>query len=279
MFFDTIDLNIDYKKIGLSDNDCHPKLTSYCYDIPDEIGRKNRTAIIIFPGGGYDYCSEREAEPIALRFLGAGMNAFVLRYSCVKKRFPTALLEACAAIKHVRDNAEKYDVNPDKILISGFSAGGHLCASVSCHWSKDFIAKVLDCQSDDVKPNGAILAYPVITTGELTHQGSIDNLLFGTDGQEHEDIKELVTLDLQVNPDTPKTFIWHCVDDGCVPVENSLLYMTALSKNKIPFESHIYEWGGHGLSLCNFNTSTNDWHLQPVAEQWSELAIKWAFRL
>ncbi len=279
MIFEKINLKVDYEKNGLSAENTRCELSCYIYEYSEENGKKNRPAVVIYPGGGYDYCSDREAEPVALKFVGAGFNAFVLRYSCYRKPFPTQLFEACEAVRYVRENAQKFDINPEKIIVCGFSAGGHLAASVSCHWNKDFVSKALSCENDMFKPNGAILCYPVITTGELTHKGSIDNLVFGYEGDKKQEVLELVTLDKQVNKDTPKTFIWHCADDGCVPVENSLLYMTALSKNKIPFESHIYEWGGHGLSLCNFNTATGDWHIQPVAEQWADDAIAWAFRL
>lgn len=279
MIFEKKNLEVNYDKCGLSCEGTRCELSSYIYEYTEENGKKNRPAILIFPGGGYDYCSEREAEPVALKFLGAGFNAFVLKYSCYHKPFPIQLLEALTALKYIRENAEKFDINPDKIIVCGFSAGGHLAASVSCHWSKDFVINLIGCDKELVKPNGAILCYPVITTGELTHQGSIDNMVYGLEGDKKNEVMELVTLDKQVSADTPKTFIWHCADDGCVPVENTLLYMTALSKNKIPFESHIYEWGGHGLSLCNFNTANCQWHYQPVAEQWADDAIAWAFRL
>lgn len=269
-----------FKKTGVSvGNETRGELSCYLYEASRENGRKNRPAVIIFPGGGYDYCSDREAEPVALRFLGAGLNAFVLRYSCVKKKFPTALLEACAAVAYVRKNSKEFDIDPDKIIVCGFSAGGHLAASVSCHWSKDFVCGPLGVSPEDVRPNGAILAYPVITSGEYAHRGSIENLMPDTDGEERQKLMELTSLETQVNKDTPCTFLWHCADDGCVPVENSLMYMAALSKNKIPFESHIFEYGGHGLSLCNFNTANEPVHYQPVAEQWAELAVKWALRL
>lgn len=271
MIFKTVDISLGGESTA--------SLTCYIYENSQENGLKHRPAIIVFPGGGYDYCSDREAEPVALRFLGAGFNAFVLRYSCVKKKFPLALLEGCAAVNYVRKNAAEYDTDPDKIFVCGFSAGGHLAASVSCHWAKDMVTQALGVSREDVKPNGAILAYPVITAGEFAHRGSIENLLFGADEKEREEITKLVSLEEQVSPLTPPTFLWHCADDGCVPVENSLMYMTALSKNKVPFESHIFEKGGHGLSLCNFNTANEPVHYQPVAEQWADFAIRWALRL
>ena len=279
MIFEKVNLTVDYEKCGLSAENTRCELSCYIYDVNEENGRKNRSCVVIFPGGGYDYCSEREAEPVALRFLGAGINAFVLKYSCKNKKFPTQLLEACAAVKYVRENAQRFDINPEKIVVCGFSAGGHLAASVSCHWSKDFVSQALGCEKELLRPNGAILSYPVITTGELTHQGSIDNITYGASGEEKDKLSELVTLDRQINPDTPKTFLWHCSDDDVVPVENSLLYMDGLSKHKIPFECHIYEWGGHGLSLCDFNTANCDEQLQPIAKNWVELAIDWIFRV
>ena len=136
MIFEKVNLDVNYKKAQLSDEGTKCELSCYVYEYSNEIGRKNRPAIVIFPGGGYDFCSDREAEPVALKFAGAGFNAFVLRYSTSKKRFPTQLLEALTALKYVRENAERFDTNPDRIYVCGFSAGGHLAASVSCHWSR-----------------------------------------------------------------------------------------------------------------------------------------------
>ena len=276
MGIETVELRVDYKAAGLSDEGCAATLTCYTGTYFDEMGKRNRPAIIICPGGGYDYCSDREGEPIAYRFLGAGINAFVLRYSCVKKKFPTAALECAAAIKHVRENAEKYDINPDKIIVAGFSAGGHLAGTLANFWDSEILTKPLGCKPEDIRVNGSMLCYPVLTSDEkFTHEGSILNLL----GDEPERIRELVSLENRVHENTPPTFLWHCADDGCVPIENTLFYMTALSKNKIPFESHIYEWGGHGLSLCDKTTSTWDGHIQPVAAGWVKLAIDWLLRL
>lgn len=273
---ETIELKVDYAAAGLDPEGCKATLTPYVNTPFEELGIRKRPAIIICPGGGNDYCSEREGEPIAVRFLAFGINAFVLRYSCYKKKFPTALLECAAAVKYVRENAEKYDIDPDKIAVAGFSAGGHLAACMSNFWDSDILTKPLGCTPEDIKVNASMLCYAVLTSiPEYTHEGTIANLL----ADEPERIRTLVSMEDRVSKNTPPTFLWHCADDGCVPVENSLFYMTALSKNKIPFESHIYEWGGHGLALCDKTTSTWEGHIQPVAAAWSAQAIDWLLRL
>lgn len=277
MGIETVDIKVDYAAAGLSGEGCHPTLTCYTNTPFDEMGKRNHRAVVICPGGGNDYCSEREGEPIAFRFLASGINAFVLRYSCVKKKFPTAALECAAAIKHIRDNAEKYDIDPDKIVVAGFSAGGHLAATLANFWDSEILTAPLGCKPEDIKVNGSMLCYPVLTSDEkFTHEGTIVNLL--EDGDK-DNIRELVSMEKRIHENTPPTFLWHCADDGCVRVENSLFYMTELSKNSIPFESHIYEWGGHGLALCDETTATWEGHIQPVAAGWSKLAAEWILRL
>lgn len=277
MPFETVKISVDYKAAGLDAEGCGAVLDCYTNMHTEEMGRRRRRALLICPGGGYDWCSEREAEPIAFRFLAYNFNCFVLRYSCVKKRFPTAALEAAAAMKHIRDNAEKFDIDPDKIIVCGFSAGGHLAGSLSNFWNSEILTKPLGCKPEDIKPNGSMLCYPVLTSDrEYTHEGTIVNAL---GGEEDAELRELISLENRVGEHTPPTFLWHCADDGCVPVQNSLFYMSALSKNHIPFESHIYEWGGHGLSLCDNTADTWEGHIQPVAAGWAKLAIDWASRL
>ncbi len=280
MIFETIDLKVNYQKAGLNGKGCNSTLTSYCTSKSDEIGEKKFPAVIICPGGGYDYNSDRENEPVALRFAGHGIASFVLKYSCVNKKFPTAALELASAVKYVRDNCDKYQVDKDKIFVMGFSAGGHLAASLCNFYDKDILTKPLNVKPDEIKPNGCILGYPVLTSdSEFTHETSILNLL-GDDKSNDEALKirELVSLENMVSEATPPTFLWHTADDSAVPVENSLRYMASLSKHKIPFEAHIYEWGNHGLSLCNYQTSTGEHHIVPVNEKWVELAIDWINR-
>lgn len=268
-----VNINVDYKKAGVEETGFQPTLSCFIPKVYSETGNRHRGAVLILPGGGYDYCSEREGDPIAYRFLGAGFAAFVLRYSCCNKKFPTNLLECAASLKYIRDNAEKFDINPDRIFVMGFSAGGHLAATMANLWNSEKLADILECNSENLRVNGSILCYPVILSDPgFTHEGSISNLLKHEDDP---DLREYLSMDKHVGEQTPRTFIWHCADDGCVPVENTLYYITALSAHKIPFESHIYPSGGHGLSLCDNTTATWPGHIQPCAADWVKKCIDW----
>lgn len=277
MIKESIKLELDYEKAGLESCGEYAVLDCYYSTLTKEIGRKKHTAMVICPGGGYDFCSEREAEPVAFRFLGQGISCFVLRYVC-QRPFPQNALECAAAVKYVRGNAERFDIDPDKIIVCGFSAGGHLAACVSNLWQSDLLTKPLGCSPADIKVNGSMLCYAVLSseTG-ITHEGSIQNLLRGKEND--TELREFLSMDKQVGEHTPPAFLWHCADDGCVRVENSLYYMTALAKNNIPYEAHIYDKGGHGLSLCDEMTATCEGHIRSVVAAWSEAAIKWALRL
>ncbi|MBQ3162245.1 MAG: alpha/beta hydrolase [Oscillospiraceae bacterium] len=268
----TIKLDVPYEKAGLSPEGCGAELDLYTLVKHDNIELKQRPAVIICPGGGYEYCSVREAEPVALRYAAFGIPAFVLRYSCVNKMFPTALLELAQAMAYVRSNAEELGVDPDKIMVSGFSAGGHLAASLAVHWNKPFITDALGGTSDNYKPNGAVLCYPVITSGEKRHDGSIVNIV-GADYP--ADMMETVSLEKQVSENTPPVFIWHTADDGLVPVENTLMFASALAEKKISFACHIFESGVHGLSLCDDSTAGYDGHINPDCARWFGMAVDW----
>jgi len=268
----TVKLEIPYEKAGLASDGCCAELDLYTLEQHDNIELKQRPAVIICPGGGYEYCSVREAEPVALRYAAFGIPAFVLRYSCVNKRFPTALLELAQAMSYVRSNAAELGVDPDRIMVSGFSAGGHLAASLAVHWNKPFIADTLGGNSDVYKPNGAVLCYPVITSGEKRHDGSIVNIV-GADYP--AEMMETVSLEKQVTEAVPPVFIWHTADDGLVPVENTLMFASALAEKKIPFACHIFESGVHGLSLCDDSTAGYDGHINPDCARWFGMAVDW----
>lgn len=272
MRYEVFDINIDYQKINVDNGGFQPKMSVYLPDNSPEIqiDRKHPT-VVICPGGGYAMTSDREAEPIALRFAAAGCNAVVVRYSCVPARFPAALFELSYAVAKVRENAQEWNVDTDRIAVCGFSAGGHLAASFSTLWNGDFVKEYFDYQGGENKPNGMILGYPVITSGEHAHWGSIENLL--GDKTADSALLDLVSAEKQVNSDTPSAFIWHTFDDACVPVENSLVLAQALAKEKISTELHIYPKGPHGLALAS--RETGDFAVVPECQNWIDMAIRW----
>ncbi|MCD7731714.1 MAG: alpha/beta hydrolase [Oscillospiraceae bacterium] len=276
MLYEKIKLNVPYEKIGVSAEGCEAVLTAIVPDrIENSAERPPRRAVIICPGGGYDYCSNRESEPVAMRFVSHNITAFVLNYSCYKKPFPTNLAELAAAFKFVRDNSDKFGIDREKIFVCGFSAGGHLAASLGVHWNKPFLYEPLNVSPEEIKPCGQILSYPVITAGEKRHDGSILNLI-GDDS--NIKLKELVSLEKQVSGDTVPTFIWCTCDDSLVPVENTLLFTTALAANKVPFTSHIFSSGAHGLALSDETTANCDAHINKECAEWISLAMEWMQR-
>ena len=277
MRYEPISLNVDYQNANAKQDGSRPILWAYLLDCSPEMPSvQTRPAVIICPGGGYFFKSDRESEPIAMRFLAEGIHAFVLQYSVAPSRYPSAVLELAAAVRLVRENADQFHLYPDQIYIAGFSAGGHLCATLGTLWNEPIFQ--LGLHSDHPRswrPDGMILSYPVITMGQFTHQGSRDCLLGEDVTQEKIDA---LSLETRVNRDTPPAFLWHTCEDDAVPVENTLLFALALRKNGIPLELHLYEKGIHGLSLCNDVTAQNRLLLAPDNANWMEMAIRWINR-
>jgi len=227
--------------------------------IPEK-GTANGTAVIICPGGGYSgLAMGGEGYPSAKEFNKIGVTAFVLKY-----RLPSddimvdktigPLQDAQAAMLLVRSRAAEWGLNPNRIGIMGFSAGGHLASTEGTHFDKP----VIDNKGVSLRPDFMILIYPVITFGELTHGGSKRNLIGTTPTQDKVD---LYSNEKQVTANTPITFIIHAQDDTTVPVQNTLMFFDALVKNKVPSEMHIYPAGGHGFGINNRKSKENwfDW--------------------
>ena len=250
-------------------------ISAYIPENSEEINiNKKRETIIICPGGGYEFTSDREAEPIALKFVAQGFNAVVIRYSIAPVRYPTALLELAETVRYVREKEKEWNVDTEKVIVCGFSAGGHLAGSLGVLWNNEIIEKYLDIKNEEVKPNAMILCYPVISSGEFAHKGSFDSLL----GEKEAEIsRENLSLEKLVSIETPKTFLWHTFDDGTVPVQNSLLFSNALASNKVQFELHIYPSGVHGLGLCEEITAMNgrSEHINSHIASWLNLACQW----
>ena len=220
-----------------------PTLTSYI--APKE--KATGAAVMICPGGGYGIlAASHEGSDLARWFNERGISAFVLKYrlpnpKAMEHQHEVPLMDAMQGVKLIRKDAAKWNISPDKIGVMGFSAGGHLTATLSTHYNMGAKA------SEEAKPNFSILLYPVISfMPALAHNGSRDNLL---GSEKSDDLIKYYSNELQVSDKTPPAFLVHSVNDGGVPVENSIAYAMALKKLKIPVEMHLYPKGGHGYGL------------------------------
>lgn len=237
---------------------------------PDE----KRPVILMCPGGGYEMTSDREAEPMAMQFLAMGYHVAILRYSVCPVRYPAALLQVAESVLYLKEHADEYHIDPEKIVVQGCSAGGHLAANYGIAWNSPFLTKLMGMENDPERlcVAGLLLCYPVITSGEKAHEESFRNLL----GEQYEEKKEELSLENQVTPDTPPTFLWHTATDETVPVENSLYFFQACLQQGVSAELHIYPVGGHGLSLANEETCrANGIGVQKECQSWIGLAQNW----
>ncbi len=258
-----------WEGLDYSSADCSFRPTMETYVIKSAAPRG---AVLILPGGGYGFTSPREAEPIALQYNAAGFHAFVLYYSVSPNIHPQPLLDASRAMCIIRENAQEWLVNPNDITAIGFSAGGHLAASLGVHWNKEYLLETKGLTKDMNKPNRLILSYPVITSSKFTHGGSFKNLL---GSKMSDELLEEMSLEKQIGSHTPPCFIWHTYDDGAVPVENAMLFAEGLRRHDIPFELHIYAKGPHGISLANEETRDGDLGLYPHVATWLNLSVEW----
>lgn len=176
------------------------------------------------------------------------------------------MIDAAGAILHLRRNAAKLRLDPFKIAVCGFSAGGHLAASTAILWDAAPVQKALGITAEEARPDAVVLGYPVITSGIKTHGGSIANLA-GDDTA----LQAIFSLENQVRGDLPPFFIWHTVADQAVPVENSLLLASALTENHVPYELHLFTHGGHGSSTCTQEVNTPNRH----NAAWVSLCTDW----
>ena len=233
-------------------NITRPTLTPFL--LPKD--KANGAAVIIFPGGGYRINAiSHEGTDVAKKLNEWGVTAFVLKYripndATMQDKEIGPLQDAQRAIQIVRERAAEWNINPQRIGIMGFSAGGHLASTAGTHFNKEFI---LNGNKTSLRPSFIILGYPVISfQSDITHTGSKDNLLGKNPTQEKVDY---YSNELQVTADTPPTFLFHASDDQTVKVENSVRFYQALVKHNVAAEIHIYQSGGHGFGMNNKTTS------------------------
>lgn len=225
----------------------NPQLIHY----PAE-GSEVRPCVIVCPGGGYQILAAHEGEPIAKAFNDLGMHAFVLRYEVPAAHYRIPITQLAAAVRYVRENAESLNVDPTGIAVCGFSAGGHLTASLGVHWRELDVDQAISC-----RPDALILCYAVLSSAAKSrHSGSLNNLL---GGDANPELVRWFSTDENVDSQTPPAFLWHTADDAAVPASNSTLFGLALGEHQVPYALHIFPKGRHGLGLAPDHEDIRRW--------------------
>lgn len=245
-------------------------MNAYIHEnLPESNYEHTRPAIIICPGGGYTDCCPREADPIALKYLAEGYNAFVLYYSLKERAaFPEPLVDLSKAVKYIRTHSKQWNIYPDKIAVCGFSAGGHLAASIGTLWNNEEVQKLSGCVGEENRPNALILVYPVITS----RYWMVPYLPRLVGDRDFKVTEKLLDCSRNVGKHTPPAFLVHTFMDDGVAVDESLEFAEAMNKNNIPFEMHVFQNGPHGLGLGTKQTCSFD---MPSFKEWMRLSVLW----
>lgn len=249
---------------------------------PEIVVSHLRPMVVVLPGGGYVGTSDREAEPVALAYAAAGFNTAVVRYSVGQDAvWPNPQADVSAALKYIRDNAARFLTDPRKIALCGFSAGGHLAASLGVHWDDNDIRRAAGISGEENRPDALVLCYPVINDAGLFADPRMMGLLLR--GCENEEARaklfEYVCCDRYVDRGkTPPTFIFSTWEDNLVPIANSLDFAAALNKAGVPAEVHIFQTGAHGMSLGDFRTYFCPPNLDAEASEWISLSCSWLWK-
>lgn len=258
-----------------NEGDMSVRLDTYVCKTEGDMNCPPRDAMVVLPGGAYSFLAERESEPPAKAFLAAGFNVFTLYYSIGEPAaFPRPLVDVSLAIAHIRRNAERYNVDPDRIFVCGFSAGGHLAGSIGTFWNRDFAA-FDGMKKGENRPHGVILSYPLVTLDKDLGHELCSQRITGCDNPDDAQ-RNAYSLEKQVSEDTVPHFIWQTEEDVCVQVENSMMLASALVAKKIPTELHIFPKGPHGMSVANkevYHTSPGNVDLHVA--RWVDEAIEW----
>lgn len=236
------------------------------YDKFSYCPNRKRPAMLVVAGGGYSAVSDREKDCIAFYYLNKGYNTFTLNYSVKPVCFPAQLIEGAMAMAYIKENAQEYSIIDDKICAVGFSAGGHLCGMLATMLNDKEVKETLKEKGENLTPNAVILSYPVISALIQPHVGSFANLSGGDSS-----LFERLSIEKRVDEKSAPAFIWGTVNDGVVPSENAFCIARAYKEAGVPFEFHMFENGGHGLSLGTKETL----HVNESVQPWLDLSITW----
>ncbi len=236
-----------------------------------------RGAVIVCPGGAFMTRAAGEGEPIALAFAGSGYQAFVLRYGIGKNAvMPNPIRDAALAVACVRDHSEEWNIDPDKIAICGFSAGGYVASALGTMYVQPEIQALVGRTAEEIRPNALILGYPLTTVEALDN---VVTRLLSDNHIEEELFRRYSPVEF-VGPHTPPTFLWNIFSDTMIPVEMGLRFCQALAAADVPFELHTFQQGSHGSCLGNEITSLGDASLEnEQIAQWFALCQQWLLQL
>lgn len=279
-------------------------LTTYILDESPELAGGNRPAVLICPGGAYMGCSDREGEPVAMKFLSMGYQAYVLRYSTYFKgnmhdvgfgeikvqpetAYPKPMLEIGMAMLAIREHADAWRTDISRVAVCGFSAGAHNAAMFSVYYDQPVVTKALAATADEIRPAAAILGYclsdycfmkKASADPQAMHFFNSSNTAYlGTPAPSEELLQE-VSPAQHVSESTPPMFLWATSADSMVPVQNTILMAKALADKKIPFEVHIFEEGPHGLSLATQASASAHSEMNSDASKWTDLCDAWLLK-
>ena len=248
------------------------KVTYYGLQDNPQLLLKKRPLMLVFPGGSFDHLSLREGEPVALAYAAHGFDTAIVSYNLTTdpgRIYPDAALSGLTAISYFRENSEKLGIDKDKITTIGFSAGGHVASAMNVMAESTDWQSKYNFEHDKVAPNATILGYPLINIKDIGFPLPPD-----ADKKLPKE-KDILDTALGVTTNTPPTFIFQAVDDQIVLIDNTIEYITALRKNRVRFEAHLFNKGGHGFSLSTDELATADRKASSHLAHWFELSLEW----
>ncbi|MDD3172309.1 MAG: alpha/beta hydrolase [Herbinix sp.] len=248
-----------------------------------------KPAVIICPGGAYLGITEKEAEPVALKFISEGYAAFILRYSIGEMaRFPSPFIDLARAVMMIRSNASKWGIHPNNICISGFSTGGHVASAFAVSWQNELFAKALNADHTLFKPDALILGYPILDFKrfKMKHEDTSSEMrtliemmftyIYGTLNPKNSQIDEWNIIN-QITSNMPPTFLWTTAEDNYADMEEIMDFIKSLAVYHIPYELHIFQKGDHGLSLGNHTVGYGMEKIRKLGNvpNWMTMALQW----